>query len=110
MWKGELDKKKKTDKLESRTAMKTSGDGQRWGRSQEKEGGMHGAWESQKKRLGWERRGKDLAPDSAHQGSLWTLRQMTQTRTPGRACFCTRSQVQQLWHRAHTEYGDELKP
>lgn len=42
MWNGELDKKNQTS-WTSRTDRKTSGGRQRCGRSQEKEGGMHGA-------------------------------------------------------------------
>lgn len=42
MWNGELDKQKQTS-WTSRTDVKTSGGGQRCGKLQEKEGGMHEA-------------------------------------------------------------------
>lgn len=85
-----------------RADMKTRGGRQRGGRSQEKEGRMHGtglriigkevgtgdhggrgAWGGEKRMQGW---------DSARRGSLRILgRRMTQTSTPGRAYFFTQS-------------------
>lgn len=58
MWNGELGekKKKKQTRWTSRPDMKTSGGGQRWGRSQEKEGGMHGARQGITRERDWDER------------------------------------------------------
>lgn len=109
---------KKTDKLDKQNRYKYQ-----WGRAEvwkitgKKKGGMHGARLGiTEEETGMKEHSKELGEGRRRSGAGTVLirilrRQMTQTSTPGRADFFSRSQVQQLWHRAHTEgTGHELKP
>lgn len=77
MWNGELDKQKQTS-WTSRTDMKTSGGGQRCGKLQEKEGGMHEARLGiTEKETGMRERSKELGEGRRRYGAGTVLTRET---------------------------------
>lgn len=116
MWNGELDKKTRQAGQAEQIQIPV-GAGRGVEDHRKKKGGMHGARLGiTEEETGMKEHSKELGEGRRRSGAGTVLirilrRQMTQTSTPGRADFFSRSQVQQLWHRAHTEgTGHELKP